>query len=196
MFLNIVYSLEFRRIVKRCLVSALEYNCNTLSLVDLSMPCWCVLIHPLMVCLQNWCKWAQVQIFVQHVDEQSSYLLYILAILSIMNVNLQISDFGMSRNLMDENYYISHGGKIPVKWTAPEVWTTHACKLHAYSEASQVCKDTYERDYYCAMSQFTHQVHIISNGVIENQIMCFTILWVRIIVDNDTILKYSCIRNI
>ena len=35
--------------------------------------------------------------------------------------NLQISDFGMSRNLMDESYYISHGGKIPVKWTAPEV---------------------------------------------------------------------------
>ena len=34
---------------------------------------------------------------------------------------MQISDFGMSRNLMDENYYISHGGKIPVKWTAPEV---------------------------------------------------------------------------
>ena len=27
----------------------------------------------------------------------------------------------MSRDLMDENYYISHGGKIPVKWTAPEV---------------------------------------------------------------------------
>ena len=22
---------------------------------------------------------------------------------------------------MDENYYVSHGGKIPVKWTAPEV---------------------------------------------------------------------------
>ena len=35
--------------------------------------------------------------------------------------NYQISDFGMSRNLMDENYYISHGGKVPVKWTAPEV---------------------------------------------------------------------------
>ena len=27
----------------------------------------------------------------------------------------------MSRNLMDEDYYVSHGGKIPVKWTAPEV---------------------------------------------------------------------------
>ena len=34
---------------------------------------------------------------------------------------LQISDFGMSRDLMDENYYVSHGGKIPVKWTSPEV---------------------------------------------------------------------------
>ena len=27
----------------------------------------------------------------------------------------------MSRDLMDENYYVSHGGLIPVKWTAPEV---------------------------------------------------------------------------
>ena len=34
---------------------------------------------------------------------------------------MQIADFGMSRDLEDETYYISHGGKIPVKWTAPEV---------------------------------------------------------------------------
>ena len=33
----------------------------------------------------------------------------------------QIGDFGMSRDLEDEHYYVSHGGKIPVKWTAPEV---------------------------------------------------------------------------
>ena len=33
----------------------------------------------------------------------------------------QIADFGMSRDLMDESYYVSHGGMIPVKWTAPEV---------------------------------------------------------------------------
>lgn len=33
---------------------------------------------------------------------------------------LQISDFGMSRNIT-EDYYISKGGRIPVKWTAPEV---------------------------------------------------------------------------
>ena len=34
---------------------------------------------------------------------------------------IQIADFGMSRNLIDGNYYITSGGKIPVKWTAPEV---------------------------------------------------------------------------
>ena len=36
-------------------------------------------------------------------------------------VQFQIGDFGMSRDLEDNNYYITHGGKIPVKWTAPEV---------------------------------------------------------------------------
>ena len=34
---------------------------------------------------------------------------------------LQIADFGMSRDLDDHQYYITSGGKIPVKWTAPEV---------------------------------------------------------------------------
>lgn len=33
----------------------------------------------------------------------------------------QIGDFGMARDLMDEDYYKSKGGKIPIKWTAPEV---------------------------------------------------------------------------
>ena len=41
---------------------------------------------------------------------------------------LQIADFGMSRDLADTNYYVSHGGKIPVKWTAPEV-QLYAAKL-------------------------------------------------------------------
>ena len=33
----------------------------------------------------------------------------------------KIADFGMSRDLDDHQYYITSGGKIPVKWTAPEV---------------------------------------------------------------------------
>ena len=39
----------------------------------------------------------------------------------------------MSRDLADENYYISHGGVIPVKWTAPE-----AINYKKYSTASDV----------------------------------------------------------
>ena len=35
---------------------------------------------------------------------------------------MKIADFGMSRDLANENYYVSYGGKIPIKWTAPEVW--------------------------------------------------------------------------
>ena len=33
---------------------------------------------------------------------------------------LQIGDFGMARDI-ENDYYKSHGGIIPVKWTAPEV---------------------------------------------------------------------------
>ena len=39
----------------------------------------------------------------------------------------------MSRNLIDDDYYVSHGGKIPVKWTAPE-----ALVFRKYSSASDV----------------------------------------------------------
>ena len=46
---------------------------------------------------------------------------------------MQVADFGMSRDLADENYYVSHGGMIPVKWTAPE-----AIHYKKYSIASDV----------------------------------------------------------
>ena len=37
------------------------------------------------------------------------------------NLNtVQIADFGLLRDLQNEDYYVSHGGKIPLKWTAPE----------------------------------------------------------------------------
>jgi len=37
----------------------------------------------------------------------------------------------MSRDLTSE-YYLSHGGKIPIKWTAPEVRNS----VHSYSNVS------------------------------------------------------------
>jgi serine/threonine protein kinase len=45
----------------------------------------------------------------------------------------KIGDFGLARDLVDEDYYISRGGKIPVKWTAPE-----ALDYRKYSSASDV----------------------------------------------------------
>ena len=39
----------------------------------------------------------------------------------VVVVARQIGDFGMTRALSDNETYQSHGGKIPLKWTAPEV---------------------------------------------------------------------------
>jgi tRNA A-37 threonylcarbamoyl transferase component Bud32 len=41
-------------------------------------------------------------------------------LLSPTHMMCKISDFGMSRDLQAENYYVTRGGDIPVKWTAPE----------------------------------------------------------------------------
>ena len=46
---------------------------------------------------------------------------------------MQVADFGMSRDLADEDYYLSQGGQIPIKWTAPE-----AIHYKKYSTASDV----------------------------------------------------------
>ena len=45
----------------------------------------------------------------------------------------QVGDFGMSRELADTDYYVSHGGIVPVRWTAPE-----AIFYRKYSTASDV----------------------------------------------------------
>ncbi|XP_041379173.1 ephrin type-A receptor 4a-like, partial [Gigantopelta aegis] len=45
----------------------------------------------------------------------------------------KIADFGMSRDLQHDDYYISHAKKIPIKWTAPE-----ALHFKRYSTASDV----------------------------------------------------------
>ena len=40
---------------------------------------------------------------------------------TLLHFLVQITDFGMTRDIEASDYYISHGGKVPVKWTAPEV---------------------------------------------------------------------------
>ncbi len=47
---------------------------------------------------------------------------------------MQVGDFGLSRDLNQEEFYVAgRGGKIPVKWTAPE-----ALQYRLYSSASDV----------------------------------------------------------
>nr|WNS50064.1 serine/threonine-protein kinase STE20-like protein [Halisarca dujardinii] len=49
------------------------------------------------------------------------------------NMNCKIADFGMSRDLEGSYYYKSRGGRIPLKWTAPE-----AILFRKYSTKSDV----------------------------------------------------------
>ena len=49
-------------------------------------------------------------------------------------ITKKVADFGLSRDLATEKYYVSEGrDKIPVKWTAPE-----AIQYKKYSTASDV----------------------------------------------------------
>ncbi|XP_065833056.1 ephrin type-A receptor 4-A-like isoform X2 [Oscarella lobularis] len=45
----------------------------------------------------------------------------------------KIGDFGMARDLADDTYYVTSGGKIPIRWTSPE-----ALNFRKYSTASDV----------------------------------------------------------
>ena len=55
-------------------------------------------------------------------------------ILVSQNLNCKIGDFGLARGAqVDDEYYLSQGGLIPVKWTAPE-----AMIFKKYSEKSDV----------------------------------------------------------
>ncbi|EDV26944.1 uncharacterized protein TRIADDRAFT_16659, partial [Trichoplax adhaerens] len=45
----------------------------------------------------------------------------------------KIGDFGMARNIFENDIYSSSGGKVPIKWTSPEAITTKK-----YSVASDV----------------------------------------------------------
>ena len=61
------------------------------------------------------------------------YKQVVMMMIIIILFILQIADFGLSRDLDDDNYYKSSGGLVPVKWTAPE-----AIKYRKYSTASDV----------------------------------------------------------
>ncbi|XP_062502678.1 ephrin type-A receptor 4a-like [Corticium candelabrum] len=45
----------------------------------------------------------------------------------------KIADFGMARDVSDNNYYVAKGGKVPIRWCAPETWN-----YKRFSSASDV----------------------------------------------------------
>ena len=59
-------------------------------------------------------------------DKKTSKVTFVILNFEIITfvILMQIADFGMSRDLSDSDYYVSQGGKIPIKWTAPEVTET------------------------------------------------------------------------
>ena len=66
-------------------------------------------------------------------------------------VSVQIADFGMARDVADDNYYIIKGGKIPIKWTPPEVSQFYSM-WELSSDGSRVCSTS--QNMYFASSVF------------------------------------------
>ena len=71
----------------------------------------------------------------------------------------------MSRDLLDEDYYMAHAGIIPVKWCAPEV-----LKYRKYSSASDVWS------YGCVLYEIWSLGHKPFENVTNAEVLCLQCL--------------------
>ena len=81
-----------------------------------------------------------------------------------LRVMQQIADFGMARDVEDNDYYVSRGGHIPVKWTAPEVQCSHRRYSNSVDGACSIrSKHTKIKGYEKAPSSTSCTLEAVSN---------------------------------
>ena len=74
----------------------------------------------------------------------------------------------MSRDLAHEDYYISHGGQVPVKWTAPEVCYNNTLSLIFERSLTLYCTFL----WCCGRSFFPLNFRLCISGNTPLLVMC------------------------
>ena len=67
----------------------------------------------------------------------------------------------MARDITDDNFYVASGGKVPVKWTAPEVFITYVHSYIISCIVAQLC--TYMHTYIHTVAICLYIYHGIMN---------------------------------
>lgn len=84
------------------------------------------------------------------------------------HIVLQVGDFGLSRELANTDYYVSRGGVVPVRWTAPE-----AIFYRKYSSASDVWS------YGCLLYEIWTMGVRPYEGIPTNKVCLFTSVYLQ-----------------
>ena len=79
---------------------------------------------------------------------QHARILYINICVKCISVLYKIADFGMARDV-SEDYYITSGSQIPIRWTAPEVSNITMYPLHI---------STHKRYRHCTFASIQSKV--------------------------------------
>ena len=82
----------------------------------------------------------------------------------ICSLYIQISDFGMSRDVSDDYFYSPKGGRIPLCWTAPEavLYRKYTTKSDVWSYG-MVMYEIWSLGHRPFEDMSVEEVHIVQN---------------------------------